>query len=565
MKIKTFQQSLFVLILATLSLQCQGQKDLSSPTSTEIDAVFSNYSSLETPGAAVAVVHKGKIVFTQGYGSANLEYDIPITSKTIFHAASVSKQFTVFATLLLEEDGKLSLDDDVRKHLPEVPDFGKKITLRHLASHTSGLRDQWELLSMAGWRLDDVITDEHILRIVSKQKELNFEPGAEYLYSNTGFTLLAEVVSRVSGKTFADFTQERIFKPLAMVNSQFYDDHEKIVKNRAYSYRQTRDGNYFKSVLSYANVGATSLFTTVEDMTHWTVNFQNPKVGSKRLISKMNTLAKLNNGETFGGALGQFVNQHNGLNQIQHGGADAGYRAYVGRFPDQDFAVVVLSNHSRFNPPRAALSVADLYLSPLYESRQEAAPAQATTFLKTDTKVLKTYENDYWSKEGGFGVKVYIKNDTLIMARDGRPDKLGQVGENQFKVISARNSVVLSFSTKNNTQELSVKIGSGEPIYFKPYNPTKYPLSNATDYIGKYYSEELETTYEVVLEKDQLVTKHQRNDDMTFRPLMQDVFRMNRWFFDNLRFERDGNGKISGFRVDNSRVKNLLFTKVNQP
>lgn len=561
MNFKTFQKSLFVLLLATLSLQCQGQKKIAKPTADEINAVFRSYSNLASPGAAVAVIHNGRIIFKKGYGSANLEYDIPNTSKTIFHAASVSKQFTVFATLLLAEEGKLSLDDDVRKHIPEVPDFGKKITLRHLASHTSGLRDQWELLSMAGWRLDDVITTEHILRLVSKQKELNFEPGEEYLYSNTGFTLLAEVVSRVSGKTFAEFTQERIFKPLLMINSQFYDDHEKIVKNRAYSYRQTRGNGYVKSVLSYANVGATSLFTTAEDMALWTINFQNPKVGSKGLIQKMNTLAKLNNGETFGGALGQFIDQHNGLNQIQHGGADAGYRAYVGRFPDQDFAVVVLSNHSRFNPPSMALSVADLYLNPLYEAGQEATPAPKPTFIDSDTKTLQTYVNDYWSKSGGFGIKVYVQNDTLIMARDGRPDKLGQISNGKFQVISARNSVVLTFNTKNNQQELSVKIGNGDPIHFTPYTPAKYPLSNTSDYIGTYYSEELETSYEIVLEKGQLVTKHQRLDDMTFRPVTQDIFRVNAWFFENATFERDVNGRISGFKVDNRRARNNLFRK----
>ena len=313
--------------------------------------------------------------------------------------------------------------------------------------------------------------------------------------------------------------------------------------------------------MSYANVGATSLFTTVEDMALWTVNFQNPRVGSKQLIKKMNTPAKLNNGETFGGALGQFVNEHNGLNQIQHGGADAGYRAYVGRFPDQDFAVIVLSNHARFNPPRTALSVADLYLNPMYEASPEASQADQPTFKKTDTNTLESYTNDYWSMNGGFGVKVYVKNDTLIMARDGRPDKLGMIEKDEFQVISARNSVLLKFSTKGKQQALQVKIGDGEPIHFTPYKPTKYPLSNTNDYIGKYYSEELETFYDIVLEKGQLVAKHQRNDNMTLRPIMHDVFSMNQWFFDNIAFERDSNGKITGFRVDNGRVKNLLFTK----
>lgn len=262
----------------------------------QVDEIFAAFNNSETPGAAVAVVKDGKIIFKKGYGLANLEYDIPVTPATIFHIASVSKQFTVFSILLLEKEGRLSLDDDIRKYIPEVPDFGRKITLRHLANHTSGLRDQWNLLAMGGWRLDDVITKDHVLKLVSKQKDLNFEPGAEYSYSNTGFTLLAEVVARVSGKSFAEFTEERIFEPLGMDNTLFYDDHEKIVKNRAYSYHTDSTG-YKKSVLSYANVGATSLFTTVEDLSLWAMNFSNPKVGDTTIFNKMNTPAVLNDGK----------------------------------------------------------------------------------------------------------------------------------------------------------------------------------------------------------------------------------------------------------------------------
>jgi len=187
----------------------------------KIDRLFRNYSEDDSPGAAIAVVQNGRIQYKKGYGMANLEYDIPITPSTIFHIASVSKQFTAFSILLLEKEEKLSLDDDIRKFIPEVPDFGKKITLRNLANHTSGLRDQWELLIMAGWRIDDVITKEQILKLVSKQKELNFNPGEEYMYCNTGYTLLAEVVARVSGTSFPDFTEKNIFKPPNMTNTLF--------------------------------------------------------------------------------------------------------------------------------------------------------------------------------------------------------------------------------------------------------------------------------------------------------------------------------------------------------
>jgi hypothetical protein len=263
----------------------------------QVDELFTVWDTNDTPGAAIAVVKDGSIIYKNGYGLSNLEYDIPITPSSIFHIASISKQFTVFSILLLEKQGKLSLDDDIRKYIPEVPDFGTIITLRHLASHTGGLRDQWNLLSMAGWRMNNVITKEHILKLVSKQKELNFNPGEEYAYCNTGFTLLAEVVSRTSDMSFAEFTEVNIFEPLKMNNTLFYDDHEKIVKNRAYSYNSSSDG-YKKSVLNYANVGATSLFTTVEDLALWSMNFSNLTVGDSTIVNKMNTTAILNNGKT---------------------------------------------------------------------------------------------------------------------------------------------------------------------------------------------------------------------------------------------------------------------------
>ncbi|MBK7598693.1 MAG: serine hydrolase [Acidobacteria bacterium] len=262
-----------------------------------IDEVFRQYDKPGSPGCSLAVVRDGKVVYKHGYGYANLEYDIPISPSTVFHVASVSKQFTAFAITLLASEGRLKLDDDIRKYLPEVPDFGKTITIKHLIYHTSGLRDQWELLAMAGWRLDDVITKEHILKIIRNEKELNFEPGAEHLYCNSGYTLLAVIVERVSGQSFRQFTNDRIFKPLGMANTHFHDDHEMIVKNRAYSYQPEKAGGFKLSALNYANAGATSLFTTAEDMTRWALNFEDMKLGGKAVIDQMHEQGILNSGK----------------------------------------------------------------------------------------------------------------------------------------------------------------------------------------------------------------------------------------------------------------------------
>ncbi|MGC9327227.1 MAG: serine hydrolase domain-containing protein, partial [Candidatus Hinthialibacter sp.] len=246
--------------------------------SDRVDSLFSRWAKSDSPGCAAAVMRDGSILYQQGYGMANLEYGIPITPSSIFHIASISKQFTAFAILLLEDEGKLSVEDDIRDYLPEMHDFGETIRIRHLIHHTSGLRDQWELAKIGGWRMDDVITQQHLLNLNFYQKELNFEPGERFVYCNSGYTLLAEIVSRVSGRPFPEFCQIRIFEPMAMKNTHFHMDHQRIVPHRTYSYFPSGEG-FTNAPLNFANAGATSLFTTVQDMAKWDQNFYEPVVG----------------------------------------------------------------------------------------------------------------------------------------------------------------------------------------------------------------------------------------------------------------------------------------------
>ena len=525
----------------------------------KVDELFIAWDSEETPGAAVAVVKDGTIILKKGYGMANLEYDIPISPATVFHIASVSKQFTVFSILLLEKEGKLSLDDDIRKHIPEVPDFGETITLRHLASHTSGMRDQWNLLSMAGWRMDDVITKEHVLKLVSNQKALNFSPGDEYLYCNTGFTLLAEVVARTSGMSFAKFTKAHIFAPLQMSSTLFYDDHEKIVKNRAYSYYSDSSG-FKKSVLSYANVGATSLFTTVEDLSLWAMNFANPVVGDTSLFSVMKTPATLNDGNTFGGALGQFVGKYKGLNEIQHGGADAGYRTYLTRFPDQDFAVVVFSNSAAFSSGGVAHKIVDIYLGDLIEVEPEEDKKKEEAFA-IDQSLLSNYVGDF-ELQPGFIVHIKEEDGQLIAEVSGQPTvKLQPLSNTAFKLEGAE--VKVEFVPNEGKPVELFKLHQGEQIMeaprIAPFDKTKVQL---TDFTGRFYSEELSTEYYFVVEDEKLIAKHSRLSDIELNPVKEDSFSGNAWFFGQVEFVRDADGAISGCKVSSGRVRNLWFKKM---
>ena len=394
---------IFVVIANSISAQTNDK------AATQIDSVFSKYNS-NTPGAAVAIVKDGVVIFKKGYGMANLEYDIATSPKTIFHIASVSKQFTSFAIYLLEKQGKISFDDDIRKYIPELPVYEKPITIRHLCSHTSGLKDQWSLLTLAGWRMDDVITTEQILKITNSYKELNFAPGTEFKYSNTGFTLLAEIVKRVSGQSFSAFTKEHIFAPLKMDNTQFYEDNNKIVKNRAYSYG-TKDGTYEKRNLNYSTAGPTSLFTNAEDLSKWVLNFEHPIVGDPELIRKFNETSTLDNqqpavlgvidDETIYHAKGQFKRNYKGHNLYNHTGSDAGFKSYLVRFPEDKLSIILLSNDENFASYKTGLEIAEFYLSDKFKKREvkkevvQKSEDQPKLIERTDLKDFEgKFQND---------------------------------------------------------------------------------------------------------------------------------------------------------------------------
>lgn len=385
-----------------------------------IDALFADWDRPGSPGAALLILDADRVVYKRGYGSANLEYGIPITPETIFHVASVSKQFTCMAIALLADEGKLSLDDEIHRHLPELPDFGHPISIRHLVHHTSGLRDQWELLRLAGWRMDDVITRQQILRLVGQQRGLNFVPGSEHLYCNTGYTLMAEIVERVSGQPLRAFAQERIFAPLGMSSTHFHDDHEEIVPNRAYSYKPNGDAGFRHAVLSYANVGATSLFTTVEDLAKWSLNFEQPVVGSAELMAWFHEPFTLTTGKRLTYAFGLNWADHRGVRLVGHGGADAGFRSVLVRFPEHGLAIVILANLSTFTPQILAGKVAEAYLGARAawgpESPPAAPPAEAEPVAMALDQ-LQAYAGSYYSEELDVTYRITAHDGGLTVVR----------------------------------------------------------------------------------------------------------------------------------------------------
>ena len=348
---------------------------------SKVDKVFAQWDRPDSPGCALGIYQNGQIVYKHGYGMANLNDDVPITPATVFHVASMSKQFTAASILLLAQQGKLSLDDDVHKYVPELPDFGERITLRHLLHHTSGIRDQWALLELAGWRYSqDLITDDDVMSVLVRQQALNFKPGEKYIYSNTGFTLLAIIVKRVSGMSLREFTTKNIFEPLGMNHTHFRDDHEEVIKHDALGYEQDgKDKPFRMSLTNFDTAGATSLHTTVEDLQLWDENFYHPRVGGPALIQQMLERGKLNSGELQDYASGLVIGKYKGLPTVDHGGADAGYRSNITRFPDQHFSAAVLCNFADTDPSSLARQVADIVLAKELKAPAPRPPTRRQT------------------------------------------------------------------------------------------------------------------------------------------------------------------------------------------
>ena len=543
----------FILTAAIAALSAQDDP------AARIDDIFKPWNKPGTPGAAVAVIRDGKLVFQKGYGIANLEYDVPISPGTIFHVASVSKQFTAMALVLLEQEGKLSLEDDIRKYLTELPDYGHKIAIRNLLQHTSGIRDQWQTLSLAGWRMDDVITQKQILRMLFHQKELNFEPGTRHLYSNGGYTLAAEIVARVSGKPLPEFCDERIFRPLGMTHTHFHDDHRRIVRDRAYSYEKTGDG-FRASPLNYANAGATSLFTTAPDLVKWLDNFRDPKVGGPKGIARLQEQALLTDGEKVDYALGLAIGKFRGLRTVSHGGADAGYRSYVVWFPDQQLGVAVVSNLATFNTGGIANRVAEVYL----EKTMTAAPAPprpvARQYIKVDPATLDQYAGSYLLSDIGL-VTIQVKDGKLMGAPQGQPSvELKPIAPARF-YVEQLNSRVEFASQAGGKMRMRLwgpgMLGEGERVTVVPFD-----AKDLAQYPGTYWSDELETQYTIVVKDGELVADHAHHGEIALTPVSKDQFRGAAFFMQEVTFMRDGGGRITGMTVGGGRVTAIRFARL---
>src|SRR6266481_1650180 len=385
-----------------------------------VDEVFTDLTKAGSPGCALGVYRDGKMVYSKGYGLANLEQNVPITPQSVFDIGSTSKQFTAASILLLQKQSKLSINDDVRKYIPELPDYRQKVTILHLLNHTSGLRDYLTLMDLAGIHIDSVTTDEDALQIVSRQQALNFAPGSDWLYSNTGFFLLSVIVKRVSGKTLREFAAENIFTPLEMTHTQYRENHASLIANRALAYdeKEKKDG-YALNVSYFEQTGDGAVHTSVEDLLKWDENFYGPRVGGKEFLGELQERGKLNGGKVLEYAKGLFIGEYRGLRTVSHGGSWGGYRAELLRFPEQHLSVACLCNLGDAGPSRRAHQVADVYLASMMkpkEQNKEEDKNNEKSEIALAAEQLKPYAGDYWSEELGVIYRLGLSDGSIKVA-----------------------------------------------------------------------------------------------------------------------------------------------------
>ncbi len=546
--------TVFLLIFIFLSFTCAADEK-----SDKVDRLFAPWHKPDTPGCAVAVVQKGKIIHKRGYGMANLEHSIPITPQSVFYIGSVSKQFVAICIAQLVKEGRLSLDDNISKHVPEMPDYGDPITVRHLIHHTSGLRDYLTLLNIAGIDFGTFHMDD-VLELISRQKELNFKPGEEFLYSNSGYFLLAVIVERVSGLSLREYAQRNIFKNLGMKYSHFHDDYTTIIKNRASGYFPGDKGEFKNFISTFDCVGSGGLFTSVEDLILWDQNFYHYKVGGKDVIDLMHVRGKLNNGKELDYAFALNRGQYKGLETVSHGGALGGYRSYLLRFPGQEFSVIILSNLSIFNPGKLAYQVADIYLSGRFKQEAEVRPGGEIQFIDLPTKMLKEKVGFYMDRNTGAIREIHLKGGSLVLEVFGQRFRLAAVSESVFRIREEPDRMVIEFEEQSKGKPMLLHI-LAEGLKYETYEAVHpiAPLSKQLKgYTGDYESQELQVTFRLAVREGKLYFIHKSAPLQPLRFMVKDQFAVENL---QIRFIRDEEGSVVGFKLDAGRVKNLHFDR----
>jgi CubicO group peptidase (beta-lactamase class C family) len=549
------------LLLLPLCLPAQA----ATPDLVErVDAVFERWIGDDVPGCAVAAERAGSTVLSRAYGMAELEHGIVNTPATIFEAGSVSKQLTAAAIVLLALEGALSLDDDVRSHVPELPDYGHTITIRHLLNHTSGLRDWGSVASLSGWgRSERSHTHDHVLDILARQSALNYAPGAAYSYTNSGYNLLAMIVGRVSGRSFADFSRERIFEPLGLADTQWRDDYRRIVPGRASAYQARRDGFSIDRPIEHVH-GNGGLLTTVGDLLRWDRALASGELGGPEFVRLMHEQGVLNDGRRISYAAGVQIGERNGVPQVSHTGATSGYRAFLARYPDQSLTVALLCNVGAASPGGLGGQVVDLLLEGVVDRPAPAAPppaSQGAPGVPVSTAELRPLVGLYRDVATGEPLSLVLDDGVLRIEGGSR---LVPLSPSVFRV--GQGDEVLTFEPAPGAERsrirATVRGADDEPIQLAAYEPVEayHPTpAQLSAYVGTYHSPDADATFTVMVDDGELVMLRRPADRFSLRAVYPDAFRGPGL----VRFHRDGAGRVVELGIRQARVHDIRFQRVD--
>jgi CubicO group peptidase (beta-lactamase class C family) len=520
--------------------------------SDQVDGLFAEWDNPDTPGCAVGVMRDGALVYQNGYGMASLEHAVPISRSTVFRTGSVGKQFTAMAVLLAEAAGELSLDEDIRRYLPELALHEPPITIAHLIHHSSGLRDYLDLMYLAGFREEAHYDNEQVLEVLARQKTLNFETGTDYLYSNTGYFLLSQIIERATGKTLREWAEEAMFAPLGMENSHFHDDPWMVVPNRAYGYSRRESAGFQVNMTTLEMVGDGGVFTTIDDLVAWERNFIEPVVGGLDVLTKRVATEALFDGTRQTYAAGLSVGSYRGLPVVRHGGAFVGFRAGMVRFPEDRLGIYCLCNVGESNPMELAYGVADLYLADRLEEASgppkvvpgaELAHLVGTWADSTTTAMLEASIEDgqFQVSFGGRPWTVAREGGELVLARD-----------------SDRQGLVVDES--GDSPRLGVSREGRRPVAYRRVDPATPAGEALVEFVGRYESEELGVVWRVVRNEEGGLSLHLPPlDDEALEPRFGDTFS---WDWGHAVFERDGDGAISGMWFGTARAARMWARRV---
>ncbi|TZF93673.1 beta-lactamase family protein [Chryseobacterium panacisoli] len=512
------------------------------------DSLVRSYSKSNEPGMAVGIIKDGKVIYKKTYGLANIEDRIPVTDSTAFDIASVSKQFTALVILLAEKEGRLSLEDDIRTYLPELKNLPYKITIRQLANHIHGLPDFTSIKRLQGFGDEFRVTNADAIKTVLAIKSINFKPGDEYRYNNTGFMLLAEILHRVYKKDFTEILKEYIFKPLHMDHTMAVDDPVKIIPNRAESYQEKSSG-FVKTPLGQMENGSSNIFTTLNDLCIWAANFQKPSVGSREIYNKMQQSTLLNAGEKIEYGLGLQTGKYKGLDIVFHGGGTASYRSYILHIPAYHLSIVLAGNKSVFDGLLIAYGLVDVLLKD-----QQTFPVPPEKIDYT-TAELKPFAGTYEINPGNY---LDIKTDGKNLYWDHNKAPLKAAGDHKFDI-----PFLPTASFTFHPGKLTYRIGDFtficKKVILKPLNEDKIDLNK---YAGFYRNEEFNTIYQLVVEGNKLVARHAINPDIPLYFLSESEVYSYKSIFGRIKFKNDRNNTISGFMLSGASLNQIEFKRI---